>query len=208
MSHFFWSMRQFGVKSLSFREQRAAFIQFIHQKGPRRWYDRWLGRMPPKALDGNYRLYLIHGQPRLDFVIRYEFLQADLESLADYLSLTAVPRLEGVTAKTGLRPGSVPGWVDYYDNATRELVAEHSRGEIALFGYDFEGQAVPAGPRLMADESAAGRLIRSMSIILRNARMHTATLSHPKIAIATGRYYRPGETSYTATSTNSVVARR
>ena len=148
VSHFFWSMRENGVKDLEFEAQRTAFIEFTRKKGPRRWYDRLSGRMPPKALDGNYRLYLIKGVPRLDFVVRYEFLQEDLVALADYLGLPEVPTLASFQAKTGLRPSKTRRWTEYYDDETRKLVEEHSRGEIELFGYDFEGKSVPFGPLL------------------------------------------------------------
>jgi len=148
VSHFFWSCRDRDVKALDFDAQRRLFIDFTHRKGPRKWYDRLTGRMPPKALDGNYRLYLLEGRPRLDFVIRYEHLAADLEELGQWLGTGAAPTLEGVSAKTGLRPKAKRHWSDYYDTATRALVAEHSRGEIELFGYDFTGEATPRGPHL------------------------------------------------------------
>ena len=148
VSHFFWSRRDQGVRDLDFDTQRQRFIAFTRRKGPRRWYDRLTGRMPPKALDGNYRLYLLDGTPRLDFVIRYERLEADLAELGRWLGTDNAPTLQGVTAKTGLRPRAKRHWSEYYDAATRDLVAEHSRGEIELFGYDFLGEATPHGPFL------------------------------------------------------------
>lgn len=148
VSHFFWSMRGTSVKDLAFVDQRNAFIDFTNRKGPRRWYDKLLGRMPPKALDGNYRLYSVKGLPRIDFVLRYEFLSNDLAQLANYLGLPSVPELAKFKAKTGLRPKRTRHWTEYYDTQTRQLVAEHARGEVELFGYDFAGNQLPVGPRL------------------------------------------------------------
>ena len=146
VSHFFWSRRDQGVRDLDFDSQRRLFIDFTRRKGPRKWYDRLTGRMPPKALDGNFRLYQIDGRPRLDFVIRYEHLRDDVAALGRWLGLDRALTLEGVQAKAGLRPAARRHWSDYYDAATRALVAEHSRPEIEFFGYDFDERAEPRGP--------------------------------------------------------------
>ena len=161
VSHFFWRMRGTGTKDLAFDAQRAAFIEFTNRKGPRRWYEMLSGRMPSAALDGNYRLYLIKKKPRLDFVIRYEFLKEDLAELAHYLGLPEVPEIASFQAKAGLRPAKQRHWTEYYDDRTRRLVAEHSRGEIELFGYDFEGSAVPTGP-LLDQHASCGQLLAAM----------------------------------------------
>lgn len=148
VSHFFWSCREQNVRALDFDAQRQAFIAFTQRKGPRKWYDRLTGRMPPKALDGNWRLYQSGGGPRLDFVIRYECLAQDLAALGPWLGLDGPVTLAGKRAKTGLRPSEKRHWSEYYDRETRDLVALHSGREIAFFGYDFQGEAVPRGPVL------------------------------------------------------------
>ncbi|MCC5973284.1 MAG: hypothetical protein JJT81_04450 [Rubellimicrobium sp.] len=148
VSHFFWSCRDRNVRALDFDAQRQAFIDFTRTKGPRRWFDRLTGRMPPKALDGNWRLYQIDGAPRLDFVIRYEYLAEDLAALGPWLGLDRPVTLVGIKAKSGLRPGDTRHWSDYYDATTRDLVAHYSGPEIDFFGYDFPGSAQPRGPIL------------------------------------------------------------
>lgn len=139
VSHFFWSCREQGVTSLDFDQQRHLFKAYVRNKGPRRWYSRLIGRIPPKALDGNYSLYQLQGRSRVDFVVRFEFLADDLRTLGEWLGLGPTLSLEGLAAKTGVRPQNRRHWTEFYDASTRQLVETWSRGEIDLYGYDFHG---------------------------------------------------------------------
>jgi hypothetical protein len=139
VSHFFWSCREQGVKSLPFDQQRHLFQEYVRRKGPRRWPSRMVGRIPPKALDGNYSLYQHQGRPRVDFVLRFESLAQDLHALGDWLGLSPGPSLDGLAAKAGVRPQNRRHWTDFYDPGTRQLVETWSRGEINFYGYDFRG---------------------------------------------------------------------
>jgi hypothetical protein len=140
VSHFFWSCRDLGVKSLPFDQQRRLFKAYVCEKGPRRWYSRMVGRIPPKALDGNFSLYQLGGVPRVDFVLRYETLAQDLRALGGWLGLSSSPTLEGLAAKSGVRPLNKRHWTDFYDPTTRALVETWSQGEIHFYGYDFYGE--------------------------------------------------------------------
>jgi hypothetical protein len=99
-----------------------------------------VGRIPAKALDGNYTLYQLQGRPRVDFVLRFEALAEDLRALGHWLGLSPLPSLEGLAAKTGVRPQTRRHWTEFYDASTRQLVETWSRGEINLYGYDFHGE--------------------------------------------------------------------
>lgn len=140
VSHFFWSCREQGVKNLAFDQQRRLFREYVRRKGPRRWPSRLVGRIPAKALDGNYTLYQLQGRPRVDFVLRFEALADDLRALGHWLGLSPLPSLEGLAAKTGVRPPNRRHWTEFYDASTRQLVERWSRGEINLYGYDFHGE--------------------------------------------------------------------
>ena len=145
VSQFFWSMRRTSIREAAFDAQRAGFIAYTRRWGPRTWLDAVYGRKRQRALDSAH-LYVIGGQVRADYVIRFEALAADLAGLGEWLGLGGVPVL-GVAAKSGLRAGG-GAWVPFFDDATRELVARECAREIDLFGYDFEGRAVPRGPLL------------------------------------------------------------
>jgi len=83
-----------------------------------------LNVMPMLSLDG---------APAMDFIGRYETLQADVETLFRRFGAEAPPAL--LRLKSGIRP---PGdYRSYYDARSRERVAEACAEEIAAFGYRF-----------------------------------------------------------------------
>jgi hypothetical protein len=84
----------------------------------------------------NDRYYIIDDELCVDFVIRYESLQEDLNGLCSRLGVAelALPRL-----KSGMRPGQYH-YSQYYNEESRALVAERHVHDIRLFGYQFRGQ--------------------------------------------------------------------
>jgi hypothetical protein len=81
----------------------------------------------------NDRFYVIDNALCVDFVIRYERLSDDLAEVCRRVGLPAValPRL-----KSGMREGAHP-YTDYYDDASKAIVAERHQNDIRLFGYTF-----------------------------------------------------------------------
>ena len=81
----------------------------------------------------NDRFYLLDGELCVDFVMRYERLTEDLEEVCRRVGLPVVglPHL-----KSGLRTRGHE-YADYYDDASRAIVAERHRNDILLFGYQF-----------------------------------------------------------------------
>jgi len=85
----------------------------------------------PYVCDGNGRLIV-------DFIGYFERLEEDFKKVCDRLQLAAsLPK-----ANTSRHDD----YQSYYTPATRQLVADHCRRDIELFGYDFNGLAsAPAG---------------------------------------------------------------
>jgi hypothetical protein len=82
----------------------------------------------------NDAFYVIDGRLCVDFVIRYEQLATDVLEICRRIGIAPIelPRL-----KTGFRPGKYR-YADYYDDATRAIVAERHANDIRFFGYRFE----------------------------------------------------------------------
>jgi hypothetical protein len=81
----------------------------------------------------NDRFYLLDGELCVDFVLRYERLTEDLKEVC---KLVGLPPVELPHLKSGLRKGG-RRYADYYDEASRAIVAERHRNDIRLFGYEF-----------------------------------------------------------------------
>ena len=81
----------------------------------------------------NDRFYLIDDALCVDFVIRYERLGEDFQEVCARVGLPAIalPHL-----KAGLRRPE-RGYAEYYDQASRAIVAERHHNDIRLFGYEF-----------------------------------------------------------------------
>lgn len=146
VSQFFWSMRRSTIRKAAASDQHAAFRAYTHRWGPRTWLDRVYGRKRQRAL-ASAPLYTVKGAVRADYVVRFEALADDVAGLGDFLGLGAAPSIDGIAAKSGLRAGG-GAWMPFFDGPTRDLVARECAQEIALFGYDFEGNTIPRGPML------------------------------------------------------------
>ncbi|WP_051247215.1 sulfotransferase family 2 domain-containing protein [Nocardioides halotolerans] len=82
----------------------------------------------------NQRIYRIKGEVAVDRVLRYEALDAELAVLWSELGLPGAPDLPH--AKGGTRPRAA-SYRSYYDDASRERVAELFAAPIAELGYEF-----------------------------------------------------------------------
>lgn len=81
----------------------------------------------------NQRIYRLQGRVAVDRVLRYEDLASELGSVWTSLGLPGSPDLPH--AKGGLRPRA--SYREYYDDATRERVAELFAAPIQDLGYTF-----------------------------------------------------------------------
>ena len=82
----------------------------------------------------NQRIYRLRGEVAVDRVLRYEHLADDLASVWSELGLPGTPDLPH--AKAGTRPRG-PSYRSYYDDASRERVAELFAAPIKDLGYEF-----------------------------------------------------------------------
>jgi hypothetical protein len=131
LSRFFWNHRsdpalkaqkgllqRLGVPPDAVGPAREAFKRFLKEE----------------AWDTNDRFYLIDGVLCVDYVVRYERLADDLLEVCRRVGLPGLhlPRL-----KSGMRSPK-HHYSEYYDDKSRDLVAERHRSDIHLFGYQFE----------------------------------------------------------------------
>jgi hypothetical protein len=82
----------------------------------------------------NQRIYRLRGEIAVDRVLRYESLGAELAEVWARLGLPGAPDLPH--AKAGTRPRG-PSYRAYYDDASRERVAELFAAPIKDLGYEF-----------------------------------------------------------------------
>ena len=82
----------------------------------------------------NQRIYRLKGEVAVDRVLRYESLADELATVWSELGLPGTPDLPH--AKRGSRPRG-PSYRSYYDDASRERVAELFAAPIAELGYEF-----------------------------------------------------------------------
>lgn len=85
----------------------------------------------------NYDLYSIDGVPALDFVARYESLEADLAKISRSVGLpeNVYDTMQEIRAKSQYRKNR--NYKDMYDDETKSAIAEGFAREIELFNYAF-----------------------------------------------------------------------
>ena len=105
-----------GVPFDEFRETRKLFHRFVAGE--------WTT---------NDRFYVADGKLCVDFVLRYERLTDDF---AEVCRRVGLPPVELPHLKSGLRKGA-RSYAEYYDEASRALVAERHANDVRLFGYEF-----------------------------------------------------------------------
>jgi len=134
LSRFFWNhrndptlkpkkelIRMLGTASGEFETARNLFRQFLSA-----------GR-----LDTNDRFYVIDGKLCVDYVVRYEDLA---ENLGVVCRKVGLPKMTLPHLKSGIRSPGIH-YSAYYDDETRDIVAQAHRKDIDLFGYRFESQS-------------------------------------------------------------------
>lgn len=119
-------------------------VSWYHYRTRKHWkksvwptFDHFLWFSPEARID-NHKIYTIKGEVAVDFLGRYETLEADLARVMDTLNLPPLAPL--ARAKSGIRPGG-RRYQDYYTPATRNMIARWYRSELALFGHHFEPPA-------------------------------------------------------------------
>ena len=91
-------------------------------------------RKDRRARLNNFEIYSIDGELAVDFVGRYETLEADLKHALEQVGLSLDRELP--RAKTTFRRDERP-YRDYYDGSTRDIVGGWYRREIELLDYAF-----------------------------------------------------------------------
>ncbi|MAZ17305.1 MAG: hypothetical protein CL535_13355 [Ahrensia sp.] len=116
-------------------------------------------RANPQCLTENRRITDIDGRCEIDFMVRYENLQADLTQLSERLGLDKNLGTESsmVTAKSGVRPVSATMSRMYSSHPEAlDIVRDRCRHDIERYGYDLpsidvETLAVTPGPNPAPD---------------------------------------------------------
>ena len=117
----------------------SKFHWIERRKAPRarnvviRSFRQWVGETAD--LGDDLGIYTIDGELIADKVIRYHALQQDFDAVCEGLGLGKV-ELPKLKAKARGKAERIP-YVDYYDDATREIVAAKFAPEIRLFGWRF-----------------------------------------------------------------------
>jgi Sulfotransferase family len=112
-------------------DRQVSLYHFLkHQGHLQIGFAEWLTWAEPLPIMDMFRL---NGTMAIDFVGRYEALQADFDMLCHRLGVAEVPLLPRL--KSGLRPQM--DYRDCYDARTRARVADMYAEEIATFGYAF-----------------------------------------------------------------------
>jgi hypothetical protein len=114
--------------------QISQYLYKTKSKARRPSLERFMARKK-RAYVTSYEIYTIDGAVAVDFVGRYESLDADLRAAIERAGVKqriAVPKVNVTPNKDESR-----GYRSYYSPATRELVADWYAPEIALRGYAF-----------------------------------------------------------------------
>jgi hypothetical protein len=130
LSYFFWDKRQessltppkrlyhnLGVPYDDFTPVKEKFTEFIKNR----------------TLQNNDPFYVIDGQLCVDFVIRYEHLDDDCREVC---ARTGLPTFQIPRLKAGIRKDK-RHYTEYFDDETRDIVAEIHHNDIRLFNYTF-----------------------------------------------------------------------
>lgn len=96
-------------------------------------FSEHVGRLPQKTI-ANYDIYSCNGKVAVDFLGRYENLQADLARVMDILGIKTGLNLPN--ANSEYRDNSRP-YREMYDDRSRDIVGSAYKREIELLNYSF-----------------------------------------------------------------------
>lgn len=130
LSYFFWDKRRDGSLTPRRRFYHSLGVPYDDFTPVKRKFSEFV---KSQILENNDRFYVMDGELCVDFVIRYEFLDEGYREVCARMGISTVqiPRL-----KTGMRKKE-RHYTEYYDDETREIVAELHRNDIRFFGYRF-----------------------------------------------------------------------
>lgn len=111
-----------------------AVSQYFWEKGRKGVAEDFASYVRSPRLRSRFDLYTIDGNLAVDFVGRYERLEADYNEAMKRASVKDAPALP--RAKSSYRP-KYDDYRTLYNDASRKTVADKFAREIALFGYTF-----------------------------------------------------------------------
>lgn len=137
VSTFFWSNRSTDMRDLPEDAQRSAFRAFLKSSANPGLKRRLFGINAHRDISQRH-LYCIGDVPMVDFMLRFENLNEDLEQLSTFLDLPEPIDVANIHAKTQHRPKASRAYQSFYDDETRKLVEDAAQWEIENLGYRFD----------------------------------------------------------------------
>jgi hypothetical protein len=131
ISEFFWATRNNPELKPKKRFYNYLGVPFNEIGQLKKYFADFIKNTP---LPSNDPFYVINDELCVDDIIRYENLTNDYNRILDKLGLPRVdlPRLKG-----GIRAGGYH-YSKYYDEETKNIVADQHKNDIRFFGYKFE----------------------------------------------------------------------
>jgi hypothetical protein len=114
--------------------QISQYLYKTKSKAHRPSLERFMARKK-RAYVTSYEIYTIDGEVAVDFVGRYESLDADLQAALERAGVKQRLEIPRSNVTRGRNPEL--GYRDYYTPYTRDLVTDWYASEIALRGYAF-----------------------------------------------------------------------
>lgn len=113
--------------------QVSWWLHRTRAKNKRPSFEDFMGRSRRKAFVNNWELYTIDGKVAMDFIGRYERLADDFQAVLQRIGLEGAATLpiSNVTDRSG------NAYQSFYNDRTRDTVAQWYAAEIAHFGYTF-----------------------------------------------------------------------
>lgn len=131
ISLFYWENRRTPPPLVKKRFYHHLGVPFDEMRDVRKSFSEFVKK---SDWETNDRFYVIDNQLCADYVIRYENLADGLSEVCKTVGIptTSLPQL-----KSGMREKS-HHYSEYYDEETRNIVAERHMNDIQLLGYRFE----------------------------------------------------------------------
>ena len=131
ISDFFWKRRQDPAIKPRKRFYHYLGVPFNELAQPKKALHDFLDS---DEFVNNDRFYVMDDELCVDFVIRYENLEEDLNEVCKRIG---IPPVELPHLKTGFRQKR-HHYSEYFDDTSKARVAEKHKNDLTLFGYDFE----------------------------------------------------------------------